>query len=309
MLIKAEHLKLTLAGVEILSDVHLHIDKGQIYGLLGPNGAGKSTTIAVILGLYQADKGQLELFDEPAEGARRNALRRIGVMPENAGFYLWMRAGEYLSWYAGLYGGLKQSASELLREVGLHGVDSKPIGQFSRGMRQRLGLARALVHAPELLILDEPTNGLDPRGRREIHDLLLNLARERGVGILLCTHLLDDVDRLCDLIGIIHRGETKIEVPLIEILGREGLGRKFKVRLDNVPDPDTLPRGVRMIRFDGVWRHLSLEAEISAAATWQNLMEKGWHIVEVRAEGGGMLEEFYLHLTSEADVRRRGATA
>jgi ABC-type Mn2+/Zn2+ transport system ATPase subunit len=173
MLIDAQHLRLTVDRTGILYDVSLHLEAGEIYRLLGPNGAGKSTTIALTLGLYTAAAGRLALFGEAGPTSLRRARARIGVMPQQAGFYDWMRAGDYLAWYAGFYEGLQQPIPTLLTEVGLGSEQYRLIGQFSRGMRQRLTLARALVHSPSLLILDEPTNGLDPRGRREIHDLLL----------------------------------------------------------------------------------------------------------------------------------------
>ena len=218
MLIDADHIKLRLAEREILKDVSLHLSAGEIYGLLGPNGAGKSTTIAVLLGLYPPGGGTLRLFGgTPADP--KTLRRRIGVMPERAGCYGWMTATDYLVWYASFYGGLQQPLPDLLRSVGLQDSAHMPIAYFSHGMQQRLSLARALAHGPELLILDEPTNGLDPRGRREIHDLLVELTREHRVGVLLCTHLLDDVEHLCSRIGLIDGGRTVAEGTLAELLG------------------------------------------------------------------------------------------
>jgi ABC-2 type transport system ATP-binding protein len=301
MLINAENLSLTLDGFSILHSVQLHLESNQIYGLLGPNGAGKSTTIAVILGLYDATQGTLELFGQPANHQAVETRRRIGVMPEHAGFYDWMSAGDYLAWYAGLYGGSQRPIPELLVQVGLNGLGDRKIVRFSHGMRQRLGIARALVNNPKLLILDEPTNGLDPRGRREIHDLLLSLAREQGMGILLCTHLLDDVDRLCDRIGIIHQGRTTLEGSLVELLGRHGTGCKFRLRLETNPEIANLPDGIEatLLSRDGGWWHLHLDADANPADLWQKLLARGWRIREIHAEGGG-IEELYLRMTRTA---------
>ncbi len=301
MLIDANHLALTLQGQRILSDTSLHLWRGDIYGLLGPNGAGKSTTIALLLGLYPADSGKLRLFDS-TEADPVALRRRIGVMPEHAGFYDWMSANDYLVWHAGFYGGLQQSVAELLEQVGLADTGHKPISQFSRGMTQRLALARALVHDPELLILDEPTNGLDPRGRREVHDLLLQLAKERQVGILLCTHLLDDVERLCSTIGIIDQGRTVIEGTLAELLGSDAAVLRYRLRMSQVPEAKTLPKEVKLVRQEGGWWHV----EVAAAALpklpglWQQLTSLGWTYTEIHAEGGG-LEELYLHLTTHPE--------
>jgi len=221
MLLHASNLSLSIGNIPILRDVCVQVAQEEIVGLLGPNGAGKSTTIGVILGMYSRDSGTLELFDKRVEQTTPDIRRRIGVMPERAGFYEWMAAGEYLAWYGNLFGGAGKPISELLARVGLEDQIKRPIGQFSQGMRQRLALARAMVNNPELLILDEPTNGLDPRGRREIHDLFRALTEEHGVGILLCTHLLDDVDRLCHRIGIIHEGRTVLEGALAEVIAED----------------------------------------------------------------------------------------
>jgi len=303
MLIEASHLKLSLAGRHILHDVSLHLQAGEIYGLLGPNGVGKSTTIAVLLGLYSADAGLLSLFGETDKQNAKEQRRRIGVMPEHAGFYDWMTANDYLKWYAGFYGGLQRPVPELLEQVGLADTKNQPIGQFSRGMQQRLGLARALLHGPELLILDEPTNGLDPRGRREIHNLLLNLAHEHQVGILLCTHLLDDVDRLCSKIGIINQGRTVLEGSLSELLNQQQIGRHFRLHME-VPaeDQTPLPSGVSLVAQEGNWWHFVVNAENqnSFSTLWQDMLKAGWKFSEIHEEGGG-LEELYLRLTTEAN--------
>ncbi|MGV6818351.1 MAG: ABC transporter ATP-binding protein [Thiotrichales bacterium] len=304
MLIDANHLQLTLKGQPVLHDVSLHLESGQIYGLLGPNGAGKSTTIATLLGLYVPNNGTLALFDKtqvPEQQVHSVQIRsQIGVMPERAGFYEWMSAGDYLSWYGGFYGGLMQPLPELLELVGLEGRQHQMISQFSHGMRQRLALARALLHGPELLILDEPTNGLDPRGRREIHDLLLNLANSGNVGIVLCTHLLDDVDRLCSHIGIIKNGSSVLEGSLESLLATRAAMMRFRLRLERPPeDPKHLPPGVNLLGRDGRWWIVSVNSaeHLPVSQLWLDLLEHGWAIAEVRSERGG-LEELYLKLTS-----------
>jgi ABC-2 type transport system ATP-binding protein len=220
MLVAVEHLKLEIRGVPVLHDVGLHMDGGQVYGLLGPNGAGKSSTLSVVTGLRPASGGRVAVAGRDPWRERVAAHREIGVLPEQMGFYGWMSAPDYLTWFAALYGRTlsRKDAAERMAQVGLDGKDRRAIDTYSRGMKQRLGLARALVNDPRLLILDEPTNGLDPRGRREIHDRLLELTRNAGVGILLCTHLLDDVERLCSRIGIIHEGRTVLEGDLAKLV-------------------------------------------------------------------------------------------
>ncbi|HED14507.1 MAG TPA: ABC transporter ATP-binding protein [Gammaproteobacteria bacterium] len=309
MLVNANHLQLNLQGHQVLRDVSLHLQRGEIYGLLGPNGAGKSTTIAVLLGLYPADKGDLKLFGVNS-GNYVALRRRIGVMPELSGFYEWMSANDYLVWYAGFYGGLQQSVAELLQRVGLEATDDKPIGQFSRGMKQRLALARALAHGPELLILDEPTNGLDPRGRREIHDLLLELVGESQVGILLCTHLLDDVERLCSKIGIIDRGHSVAEGSLPKLLGDTQTGRRYRLRISHTQDVRYIPAGLQILGREGDWWHLEVSPILASdpSRVWRDLITQGWCILEIHAESGGM-EELYLQLTDTSATTLREEAA
>jgi ABC-2 type transport system ATP-binding protein len=178
-------------------------------------------------------------------------------------------------------------------------------------MRQRLGLARALVHNPELLILDEPTNGLDPRGRRMIHDLLLELAEQRGMGILLCTHLLDDVERLCSRIGIIDHGRTVLEGPLSELLGQQQLQRRFRLRIETRPqDPHATPPGIALAGWEGNWCHVVVGEDnfTPLPALWEDLLAHGWKFTEIHAEGGG-LEELYLRLTTTTGDNSQEETA
>jgi len=313
MLIDANHLKLTLGGHNVLSDVSLHLEAGQIYGLLGPNGAGKSSTIAILLGLYPSESGTLTLFDKTIDKGTstdtRSLRRHIGVMPEHAGFYDWMTANDYLTWYANFYGGMQQPLSELLEQVGLGDTQNRSIGRFSRGMQQRLGLARALLHGPELLILDEPTNGLDPRGRHEIHNLLLKLARQYQIGILLCTHLLDDVDRLCTNIGIIDQGYSVLEGPLNKLLSQHQAGQHFRVRMESPPkDLASLPPVTSLLGQKDGWWHFIVHTDNNhpLAATWEALQKHGWKFTEIHAEDSG-LEALYLHLTSAAKPARVAA--
>lgn len=307
MLIDANHLALRLDGLTILRDVNLHMKKGEVYGLLGPNGAGKSSTIALLLGLYRSGASDLKLFGE-SKPEHIDIRRKIGVMPEFAGFYDWMTAKGYLTWYAGFYGGM-QAAEALLSRVGLSEVGNKPIRQFSRGMKQRFALARALVHGPELLILDEPTNGLDPRGRREIHDLLIELARQEGVGILLCTHLLDDVERLCSRIGIIDGGRTILEEDLESLLKGSGKSR-YRLRMTRLPQGQQLPSRVGLLGREGDWWRLEIDLlpKMEIAKIWENLLAHGWSFDEIHVEKN-TLEDRYLELTGVTQPALNGEAA
>lgn len=189
-MIDMENLRLSIDDKDVLKGINLHLRPGDIYGLLGPNGAGKSTTMYALLGLRPYSDGQINVLGgDPADDPVPIRMQ-VGVMPEKAGFYEWMTAPDYLEWYGRLYGKEPDETKPgtLLEKVGLGTELRRPIGAYSRGMRQRLAVARALLPQPRLLILDEPTNGLDPTGRREVHDLLVEFAQTHGAGVLLCTH-------------------------------------------------------------------------------------------------------------------------
>jgi len=302
MLISIESLKLSINQTPILHDVHLSLQEGQIHGFLGPNGAGKSTTINAILGLLKTDSGHIEVFGKKANtGVDDPKVRReIGVLPEQSGFYEWMTATDYLEFFSSMYGQSigKKEISERLHRVGLDQKGETIIGTFSRGMKQRLGLARSLISNPRLIILDEPTNGLDPRGRRDIHDILLSLAAD-GAGILLCTHLLDDVERLCSSVGIIVDGRTVAEGAVNDLLRDSGNLNHFKLRMTSPPsaeDQSNMANNVSIVAHNGEWWHLNIDTGTSPETVWRELFFRGWEITEICREGGG-IEDMYLTLT------------
>ncbi|WP_051328423.1 ABC transporter ATP-binding protein [Desulfatirhabdium butyrativorans] len=301
-MIDIEHMRLMIEGKEVLRDIDLHLRPGDTYGLLGPNGAGKSTTIFAMLGLRPNAGGHISVLGgDPAQQAL--AIRRsVGVMPEKAGFYEWMSALEYLKWYAQFYDVVPSSSGvlDMLENVGLGAEAQVPIGTYSRGMKQRLAVARALMTHPRLLILDEPTNGLDPKGRREIHDLVVAFASAGDVGVLLCTHLLDDVDRLCNRIGIIENGRTRLEGSLSELLAEQGGGKRYRLRLQSEPDTTTLPDGLAIAGRENGWWHVRVHTAPPGGMSnlWSELWRAGWKILEIRSEESS-LEELYMSHTGK----------
>ena len=296
-MIDINNLWLTIDGKEILKGIDLHLRPGDVYGLLGPNGAGKSTTISALLGLRACRGEHISVLGrDPSKNAV--AIRRgVGVMPEQAGFYDWMTASGYLDWYARLYGvsSTDHQIDRLLSKVRLGNAMHQFIGPFSRGMKQRLAVARALLIQPRLLILDEPTNGLDPKGRREIHDLLAEFVADGNTGVLLCTHLLDDVDRLCNRIGIIDQGRTRIEGDLDALLPRTAGKRRYRLRIENTPDISSLPDGVSLLGQDDAWWRIQLSDQLSESpfAVWPEMWRRGWKITEINAETSHV-EDLYM---------------
>ncbi len=194
-----------------VDSLNLNVKTGDIFGFLGPNGAGKTTTIRMLCGLLLPTSGMAEVagFDIIKENTKIRNL--IGLVPESLGFYNWMDPTEYLLYFATLYKiepeTAKKRTKELLKKVGLAGSSHIPIGYFSRGMKQRLGVARALINEPQIIFLDEPTLGLDPKGQKEIRRLLLEINRKNGATIFLSSHELGEVSSLCNRIAILNRGK------------------------------------------------------------------------------------------------------
>jgi ABC-type multidrug transport system ATPase subunit len=227
-IISIKNLSKAYGAEKAVDGLNLNIEKGEFYGFLGPNGAGKTTTIRMITGILEPDEGEI-LVDGFKVHEKEHVAKIIGVVPEGRGFYEWMTADEYLSFFANLYDVPKDKQSglidSLLTEVDLAKRRHSKIGTYSRGMRQRLGLARALINSPQLLILDEPTLGLDPQGQESVQKLLKKLNNE-GVTIFLSSHLLDEVSRLCSRIGILNNGRLLVEGTENEI--REKTNQKDK---------------------------------------------------------------------------------
>ena len=205
-----------------VKNLSLDVEPGQVYGLLGPNGSGKSTTMKIVLGLVPPTAGSTEIFGR--DSSLVESREEVGFLPENPYFYKFLTGQETLHFYGkicGLRGKvLKDRASELLHLVGLEDARDRRLGGYSKGMLQRIGLAQALVQEPRLLVLDEPTAGVDPAGSREIRDLIIDF-KSRGITILLCSHLLSQVQEICDRIGILYRGELVREGKLDDLISIE----------------------------------------------------------------------------------------
>ncbi|MEC9097007.1 MAG: ABC transporter ATP-binding protein, partial [Planctomycetota bacterium] len=196
--------------VNALESLDLEVRRGEIFGLLGPNGSGKSTTIKLILGLLFPTSGQALVFNKEASDVSKN--ERIGYLPEESYLYKFLNAEETLDFYGRLFnmsaGRRKQRVRDLIKLIDIEWAKRRQLKEYSKGMTRRIGLAQALINDPELIVLDEPTTGLDPIGTREMKDLIVRL-RDQGKTILMCSHLLADVQDVCDRIAILHQGELK----------------------------------------------------------------------------------------------------
>lgn len=223
LMIETRHLTKVYGEQTAVNKVNIHVQKGRIYGLLGRNGAGKTTIMKMILGLTSVTTGEVFVFGQNIKGNEKRIYPRIGAIIETPGFYPNLTGTENLEIFAKLRGTTKLNAvKEALEIVGLPHKDKKVFSKYSLGMKQRLGIANAILHDPELLILDEPTNGLDPIGIAEIRKFIRDLCVERGKTILISSHILSEISLLADDIGIIHNGILLEENSLSELQKRNG---------------------------------------------------------------------------------------
>jgi len=216
-----------------LNGIDLAVKPGQVFGLLGPNGSGKSTTVKLILGLLYPTRGALKVLNESPRNVEMK--RRIGYLPEDSYLYRYLTAAETLDFFGALFGltpeERRRRTGQLLEMVGLANSRNRPVGEFSKGMARRIGLAQALVNDPSLVILDEPTAGLDPIGCREVKDVIRLLA-SRGKTVILCSHLLADVEDVCDEVVILYGGKIRTQGVLKDILAVQDKTRILTPRLE-----------------------------------------------------------------------------
>ncbi|ENQ3108754.1 ABC transporter ATP-binding protein [Bacillus cereus] len=233
-IIKTTNLTKIYGNQKSVDNLNITVNQGDIYGFIGRNGAGKTTTIRMLLGLIKPTSGKIEIFGEDFSQNQKEILRRIGSIVEVPGFYENLTARENLLINAKIIGVHKKNAiEEALEIVGLQHETKKLVGKYSLGMKQRLGIARALLHYPELLILDEPTNGLDPIGIKEMRKLIKSLAQERNITILISSHILAEVEQLVDHMGIIHEGKLLEEISLDALRKTNRKYLEFQVNEDN----------------------------------------------------------------------------
>jgi ABC-type multidrug transport system ATPase subunit len=204
-------------GPKTLDNINLEVERGSIYGFLGPNGAGKTTTLRLLLGLLKKQEGSIELFGKAFDMHRIEILKKIGSLIEQPSLYGHLTAKENLEVWRKIYGAPKENIASVLNLVGLDNTGSKKARQFSLGMKQRLSIAVALLHHPQLLILDEPTNGLDPNGIIEIRELIKRLNKEHSVTIIVSSHILPEVERMATHVGIINKGKMLFQGTLNEL--------------------------------------------------------------------------------------------
>ena len=297
-ILRTEGLSKRYGRIQAVSDMDLRVYKGEVYSFLGPNGSGKSTTVGMILGLVRPTRGRALVFGDDMATHPWPALRKIGAVIETPAFYPYLSGYNNLKALAIALGGVSNARiDEMLELVGLRDRGSDPYKTYSLGMKQRLGIASTLLRDPELIILDEPTNGLDPAGTREVRELIPNLARQ-GRAVFLCSHLLHEVQAVSDRVAIVKKGRMVAQGTVAELLGS---GQYLRIR---AADNDALARALGSVSFvTGIER---IDGFVRAAAPTDKAAElnmalatQGIYVSELSAWETD-LESVFLDLTDEA---------
>ena len=303
-------------GREVLTDLNLVVPQGSIYGFVGPNGAGKTTTLRLLLGLLRRQQGEISLFGRDLDSDRIEILRKIGSLIEGPSLYEHLTATENLRVTQMIYRSPRQRLAEVLELVGLSAARDKLVSEFSLGMKQRLAIGVAILHRPALLILDEPTNGLDPNGIVDMRRLLKQLNQDHGTTILVSSHLLFEVERLATHVGIVHHGRLHFQGTLDELRRRSSERTQAWVSTSNDEaalklirqlQPLPLPEAVRI--DDGRIR-LASWTRGELAVLNRRLVSEGFDVYELGSQAG-TLETIFMEMVAPdaiaGDVRSLSA--
>ena len=299
MSIEVSRLAKSYGTQRAVDDVSFRVGKGEIVGFLGPNGAGKSTTLKMITGYLHPDAGNVSVCDIPVQTDPIGARRRLGYLPEHNPLYPDMYIREYLDFMASVHrlNDKKKAVEEAMTTTGLMPEAGKRIGQLSKGYRQRVGFAAALIHQPEVLILDEPTTGFDPNQISEIREVIRQLGKDRTV--LFSSHILQEVEALCDRVIIIHQGRIVADDRLEHLQRTAGQGL-IRVSFANAPDPalmQSIPSGRVECSADGLqWSIETEDPEAMRRRLLELSLSHTLNIVSLHTEAGS-LEEVFRRLT------------
>ncbi len=294
IVLQTDNLSKNFGEVTAVQSVSLRVRQGEVFGFLGPNGAGKTTTIGMVLGLIHPTEGSITLFDQPVSPSQNRELQQVGSLVGAPALVPYLTARENLELVARLHPGVGNGRiEEVLDLVGLTQAAERKVQGFSTGMKQRLGLGAALLHHPLLIILDEPTNGLDPAGMREVRTLIRQLA-EDGITVFLSSHLLHEVEQVCDRIAVIRQGEIVAQGAVEELLSQSGQSVRLKVKnpaqagelLAQLPDATHIVTNGAYVQVSGI------ESETAVA----HLAQNGIIPSEVQSQKSD-LESLFLELT------------
>lgn len=297
-IISIQHLAKNFGSFQAVRDVNIQVNRGDVYGFLGPNGAGKSSTMRCMLSLIKPDAGDISLFGLPLAANRTDILRRVGSLIEKPDFYKFLSAYRNLDLFSQISGtpSTKKEIYQMLEFVGLEGREKDQVGGFSHGMRQRLGIAQTLLHNPDLIVLDEPTTGLDPQGIIDMRNLILRLKNEQQKTIVFSSHNLSEVEIICNRMVIIHHGKSVVEGNVKELLNEEDQIIRIQTREDALAKGmaivENYPHAqVKKIGSDTI--EVTLQKELIPAVNRQ-LIEAGVPIFSI--ESKRKLEDYFINL-------------
>lgn len=306
--VHAEHLSKHFASFTAVHDVSLHVDAGSIFGFIGPNGAGKTTTMRMLLGLISPSSGSVTLFGHDIRHDFKAAISNVGALVEGPAFYPFLSGRQNLRIFARISGGVPAGRiDEVLEQVGLSKRSEDRVKAYSQGMRQRLGIALAMLEAPRLLILDEPTNGLDPQGTREMRELVRHVRDEHGTTVLLSSHLLGEMEQICDQLAVISSGRILREGSLDEVIGHEGERVELSVDIDDAAKAAKLllERFATESSSPRLGRLEFLRGSLELAEVTRALIQAGVRVTEFTPRRRN-LEQAFVELTGERSALRGG---
>jgi ABC-type multidrug transport system ATPase subunit len=295
LIIETQQLTKRYGSLLAVDALTLNVEKGEVFGFLGPNGAGKTTTIGMLLGLLQPSAGSVRLCGQPVTLRRSTILQRVGALVADPGFLPDLSGRENLRLLAYLHPGVTaQRIEEVLAQVGMQKDTRRKVKTYSTGMKQRLGLAMAMMHQPELLVLDEPTNGLDPAGMKEVRDLLRALPSQ-GVTVFLSSHLLHEIEQICDRVMVLNHGRVLAQGRVSDLVHGQHVVR---VRVGDVPGTLEVLRavpGVSKVAVDGSWVDVQ---GVPPEIVIESLVNK--HLTPSEVTSGDLdLESVFLELTQD----------
>lgn len=298
--IEVQNLTKKFKDLTAVNDLALNVYRGDIFGFLGPNGAGKSTTIRMLTTLINPTSGTIKIFDKPLKQKRNEILRKVGAIVEKPDFYGYLSAYKNLE-ILGQISGCDTSNKrimEILETVGLEKRAKSKVKTFSHGMKQRLGLGQALLHDPDLIILDEPTTGLDPQGMKEIRELIIHLAKEKQKTIFLSSHILAEVELVANRMIIINKGTTVVEGTVQDLLNATNLKVTFEIdEIERAKNLLAETQWQKKIESFGDYQILFLLEKEEIAPLNKYLVEKGIGVHSIVPKRS--LEEYFLHLTEK----------
>jgi ABC-2 type transport system ATP-binding protein len=301
--LQAQQLRKHYGERQAVDGISLAVHPGELLALLGPNGAGKSTTLAMISGLLAPDAGQISLGGQLLAADREAYQHRIGLVPQEIALFEALSATQNVELFASLFGltrtQLRERVPTVLARVGLLERAGERVDQFSGGMKRRLNIACALVHEPELLLLDEPTAGVDPQSRNAIFETLEGLKRD-GMALIYTTHYMEEAERLADRIVIVDQGRVIAEGRLAELLARLPAAEQLLLQVEGEADPVALQAlpGVRQVQRDGGRLRIAIDSLATSAALLQNINAQGLRLQHL-SSGRATLEDVFLHLTGK----------